>query len=564
MPHKDLFVSFVSPKKLCHETGVFMTKNFFSRRGIQKNISALLLLTFFFQTFSIQLSRPAIAASGAEGVEQTKVELTKRIPRAIHSFNNKVGTSCRNFLLATAPEILKKGVVNVFVKDPETRKGFYKKVNHFAVTTYRRLIDIGWVTSAIPLFQAFGNETKFRHLLIERPTMGLVTTGVGVVATEFITQKEPISLGHLLDVLPRLLRTYVEQFFAFTTSNFPRNSVALNESLKKSQKLFFDYIFSVSYYSVTTGIADLSAAMATGSQERLVLAISKVLFSFVWPVISRPIGQATTIYLFSGFPKVEQLKKTYESGFDLKNWNSSQNTIIQELSAKLDTVPKKIAEAEENLKLVKAAKNDLSLLKKVSIPNFDRTPKRLRLSRAKRELAALKDLKTKLKTDLKSKKSEYFWINWLRKGLTPDQSVPKYKRYLYYNIRQAIDTAVGGSILVLYLILRGWSVGKEYDTSYPLQHVSSELIRLWNQLHEKMEVTVGDLNPSEVSVAELSQVVPQLEPELSNLVENPEFAKALDQEVDSIEQSGGIENNMTIIGIGPTTEEQPAIIDLKR
>ena len=287
-----------------------MTKNFFSRRGIQKNISFLLLLTFFFQSFSVPLSKTALA--GSDSLEP-KIELTKRIPRAIHAFNNKVGTSCRSFLLSTAPDFVKKGVVNVLVKDPETRKSFYKKVNHFAVTTYRRLIDIGWVTSAIPLFQAFGNETKFRHLLIERPSMGLVTTGAGVLATELITQKEPISLGHLIDVFPRLVRTYIEQFFAFTTSNFPRNSVALNETLRKSQKLFFDYIFSVSYYSVTTGIADLSAAMATGFQERFVLAISKVLFSFVWPVISRPIGQATTIYLFSGFPKVEQLQKTYEA-----------------------------------------------------------------------------------------------------------------------------------------------------------------------------------------------------------------------------------------------------------
>jgi hypothetical protein len=389
---------------------------------------------------------------------------------------------------------------------------------------------LGWATLVIPSVRTLSDSAKFYNIMFERPLMGLISTPAGVGVNYLLATLVGGSADPWRDGSGdgwnwgMFLRRTVENWWSFNSSNITRGSVALMTDKSPLVRFMLDYYGSAATYILGTAGYDLMRASSTGSSEIMTLAMAKVAFALQWPIISRPIGQWLTIYLFSSFPDVKILDQILRPGFDLDGFvakkNQERDAINVQIPALHDDVVKTRAE-------------------------FLWPTEGSRLNALNRYFAARERYRV-MRSKAKGIEAQVKWAQKLRHGLTADQAVPRGRFLAYRAYKQVAETTVAISLLSLYFTLRDWSVGETYDPSRPNQSLVQHLFGdvAFNEALE--QVDAGALIDGDS--AKLADTIEHLQPHMDSQMADSEFSDLVHSQVEEM-SAESFENITTTVTV---------------
>lgn len=440
----------------------------------------------------------------------------------------------------------------------ERGAGFVKRVSDRcsdaldkAPTPIRKLVrGLGWATLVIPASRSLSDPNRFHNILYKRPMMGTITASTGVALSyelnkHLLNPSDPWHNGQGSEWDMEMFgKRSFEIWFSFNTSNITRTALALQTDINPLVRFLLDWWASSVSYIIGTAVPDFMRAASTGSQELMTVSLAKSLFAVQWPVISRPIGQWLSIYLFSRFLTQQSFDRVKAPGFDLPAFVAEKQaalsvseTRIPELSAKATSARQALGYAlrgrDINGKLPEQlTKNEVAGFREQAMIRTEgsrRIVPRQVLDRLNEWFTAREALR-KERAKTKQLYAEIKWATWLRAGLNQEDAVSRPRRAMYQAMQQVVETTVGGSVLVLYLLLRDASVGESFDPSRLNQQGAGWLLK-YGGFFPAMQDHSADLT-ADATPHQLAEVAADLQPVMEEQLEaTPGLADAISEYV---------------------------------
>jgi len=266
-----------------------------------------------------------------------------------------------------------------------------------------------------PLKEIITDTNKRFYALVEKPSVGIITTIIGVSLARFLSPSQSTWGANFADA-----------YVSYTVKDVVANGVALQSNLSGTQKYWVNYLYTIASYAIVTistaKVWDQIAAVLSHPQTASAAsvagasyAIALIAFGIAWPLLSQVVN--TTIAPPIVF-----------------------NRFLQ--------------------------KQDSPLLDKEKSPDSQAIYKNFEAQIAKLDSSAT----VKDKKESKYLRFRYMWVKWRRDGLQTNDMNPftggKVKTPRkplstagYWFLRTSVITAFAATLIVGYFALRNYTVG---------------------------------------------------------------------------------------------------------
>ncbi len=209
---------------------------------------------------------------------------------------------------------------------------------------YKVLHLFGYLIPVIPLARSLKNENRRFYVFIEQPLIGIATTPLALIFTEWFLGIHTVFNG-------TFVRNTFEIYFAYQTAQVVRDGVNTDIHIKKRAKIFLNWFYSAVTYIIFT--AGDRLAFAQSSSEKA-YAYALVTFSLLWPVLSQILNTILwTPILFSKFPKKSLLKQLQSNSVVLSSLLKEEQKKVHKLQKKSEKdFTGELGEAQWNLRWI--------------------------------------------------------------------------------------------------------------------------------------------------------------------------------------------------------------------